>query len=89
MKQELKDLLIAYADQYETAAFLDGDPSWFMHQVTGADNQEAMAFIASCLSLSSSGAKAIPTTGCDQASLRHILPKATTDVSIAFILTTP
>ena len=53
MKQELKDLLIAYADQYETAAFLDGDPSWFMHQVTGADNQEAMAFIASCLSYGS------------------------------------
>lgn len=53
MDQELKDLLIAYAEQYETAAFLDGDPSWFMHQVTGADNQEAMAFIASCLSYGS------------------------------------
>jgi len=53
MKQELKDLLIAYAEQYETAAFIDGDPSWFMHQVKGADNQEAMAFISSCLSYGS------------------------------------
>ena len=38
MDQELKDLLIAYAEQYETAAFLDGDPSWFMHQVSGDSN---------------------------------------------------
>ena len=42
--------LEAYASQYETAAFLTGDPSWFMHQVEGTRNQEVMAFIASCLS---------------------------------------
>lgn len=38
------------ADRYETAAFLDGDPSWFMHQVSGTRNQETMAFVASVLS---------------------------------------
>ncbi len=42
-----------YAERYETAAFLDGDPSWFMHQVSGAANQEAMAFVASVLSYGS------------------------------------
>ena len=35
---------------YETEAFLQGDPSWFMHQVKGSANQEATAFLASCLS---------------------------------------
>ncbi|MBR3398339.1 MAG: TIGR02757 family protein [Prevotella sp.] len=50
MTQESRDLLIKYAAQYETADFLEGDPSWFMHQVTGVENQEAMAFISSCLS---------------------------------------
>ncbi len=39
-----------FAEQYETADFLQGDPSWFMHQVKGAANQETMAFIASTLS---------------------------------------
>jgi len=48
-----KKLLIHYADQYEAPVFLCGDPSWFMHQVSGADNREAMAFIASCLSYGS------------------------------------
>ena len=38
------------AETYETAAFLNGDPSWFMHQVSGRENQELMAFIASCFS---------------------------------------
>ena len=42
-----------YAAMYETEAFLQGDPSWFMHQVVGAANQEAMAFVASCLSYGS------------------------------------
>ena len=46
-------LLKQYAEQYETAAFLDGDPSWFMHQVSGVRNQEAMAFIAASLSYGS------------------------------------
>ncbi len=53
MTQETKALLIKYADEYETANFLEGDPSWYMHQVSGADNQEAMAFLASCLSYGS------------------------------------
>ncbi len=51
--QETKELLIRYAEQYETAAFIVGDPSWFMHQVSGRENQEAMAFIASVLSYGS------------------------------------
>ena len=41
------------ADKYETAEFLAADPSSFMHLVPGAANQEAMAFIASCLSYGS------------------------------------
>ncbi len=45
-----KELLLLYADEYERPRFLLGDPSWFMHQVVGAENQESMAFIASCLS---------------------------------------
>ena len=48
-----RQLLSRYAEQYETESFLDGDPSWFMHQVSGRENQEAMAFIASCLSYGS------------------------------------
>ena len=47
------DKLRAYALRYETASFLQGDPSWFMHQVHGRANQEAMAFLASCLSYGS------------------------------------
>ncbi len=46
----LADTLIRYARQYETSDFLNGDPSWFMHQVEGQKNQETMAFLASCLS---------------------------------------
>lgn len=46
----LKVLLRRLADQYETIDFLNGDPSWFMHQVKGRENQEVMAFIASVLS---------------------------------------
>jgi uncharacterized protein (TIGR02757 family) len=48
-----KELLKQYAEQYETMKFLDGDPSWFMHQVSGDENQEAMAFIAASLSFGS------------------------------------
>ena len=48
-----KELLKQYAEQYETAEFLNGDPSWFMHQVSGDENQEAMAFIAASLSFGS------------------------------------
>ena len=43
------EALRRYARQYETPEFLDGDPSWFMHQVQDPHNQEAMAFLASCL----------------------------------------
>lgn len=45
----LDELLRSLADRYETARFLDGDPSWFMHQVQGRANQEVMAFLASVL----------------------------------------
>lgn len=45
--------LINYANKYETDDFLKGDPSWFMHQVNGAENQETMAFLASTLSYGS------------------------------------
>lgn len=41
------------AHRYETEDFLSGDPSWFMHRVSGCANQEAMAFIASSLSYGS------------------------------------
>ena len=48
-----KQLLRQYAEQYENADFMKDDPSRFMHQVCGSSNQEAMAFIASCLSYGS------------------------------------
>lgn len=51
--EERTALLTTYARQYETSDFLQGDPSWFMHQVNGRENQEAMAFLASCLSYGS------------------------------------
>lgn len=47
--QLLRDL----AARYETADFIVGDPSYWMHQVEGAENQEAMAFVASVLSYGS------------------------------------
>ena len=53
MKEETAALLRHYAETYETEAFINGDPSWFMHQVRGGDNQEATAFIASSLSYGS------------------------------------
>jgi uncharacterized protein (TIGR02757 family) len=46
----IKETLYHYADIYETKDFLTSDPSWFMHQVCGNENQETLAFIASCLS---------------------------------------
>lgn len=45
-----QELLRDYAARYETADFIVGDPSWFMHQVRGQANQEMMAFIAAALS---------------------------------------
>lgn len=50
---ELAALLRDYADRYETPQFLAGDPSWFMHQVSGAANQEATAFVSAALSFGS------------------------------------
>ena len=47
------EILKELAEKYETPDFLNGDPSWFMHQVNGRQNQEATAFIASCLSYGS------------------------------------
>ena len=44
------NILRGYADRYENEDFLKGDPSWFMHQVEGPLNQEAMAFVAAGLS---------------------------------------
>lgn len=50
MNEETRQLLRSLADRYETPDFLDGDPSWFMHQVHGSENREVMAFLASVLS---------------------------------------
>lgn len=51
-EQTINELRL-YAEKYETSAFLDGDPSWFMHQVTIPSNHETIAFIASVLSYGS------------------------------------
>ncbi len=48
-----RSLLQHLAARYETVAFLDGDPSWWMHQVQGDENREATAFVASVLSYGS------------------------------------
>ena len=48
-----KQVLKRYASQYEEPGFINGDPSWFMHQVEGDANREATAFVASCLSFGS------------------------------------
>lgn len=53
MTDEIKSLLVEYAEIYETKDFLPEDPSHFMHQVDGRHNQETLAFIASCLSYGS------------------------------------
>lgn len=49
-KEELKLTLRQLARKYETADFIKGDPSWFMHQVSGRENQETIGFVASVLS---------------------------------------
>ena len=53
MDDALRQKIIQLADKYETPDFLPADPSSFMHKVSGEANQEAMAFIASCLSYGS------------------------------------
>ena len=52
-KTEKYHLLQSLAEKYETHDFLTDDPSYFMHQVIGKENQETMAFIAACLSYGS------------------------------------
>ena len=42
--------LTSLANKYERADFINGDPSWFMHQVEGDSNKEILAFIASSIS---------------------------------------
>ena len=49
----VRKMLVKYAARYETADFLKGDPSQFMHAVEGEANSEAAAFLASCLSFGS------------------------------------
>lgn len=53
MDAATRRLLARYAERYETEDFLQGDPSWFMHQVAGDANREATAFVASGLSFGS------------------------------------
>lgn len=50
MDNKTRQRIIYLAEKYETADFLTADPSGFMHKVKGEANQEAMAFLASCLS---------------------------------------
>lgn len=47
------DTLRKLAKQYEAREFINGDPSWFMHQVEGKANIEVTAFVASSLSYGS------------------------------------
>ena len=51
--QTIKRQLQEYADRYEVADFIIGDPSYFMHQVSGVENQETTAFVAQALSYGS------------------------------------
>ncbi len=53
MNDSIKDKLIRLAHEYENAAFLEGDPSWFMHQVQSDADREAMAFLAQSVSYGS------------------------------------
>ncbi|MCR5414250.1 MAG: TIGR02757 family protein [Kiritimatiellae bacterium] len=53
MDAKTKRTLRECAAKYETRAFIEGDPSWFMHQVKGKRNMEATAFVASSLSFGS------------------------------------
>ena len=53
MDSSVASLLRDYAARYETADFIVGDPSWFMHQVSGDGNREVMAFLSAGLSYGS------------------------------------
>lgn len=50
---DVSETLRCMAERYETESFLEGDPSWFMHQVDGNENKELVAFVASTLSYGS------------------------------------
>lgn len=50
MDEKTKKLLKELADRYETASFIEGDPSKFMHLFDDPADKEAAAFIASSLS---------------------------------------
>lgn len=53
MKSEVKEFLISSAERHENETFLENDPSRFMHEVKGARNREAAAFVAAGLSFGS------------------------------------
>ena len=53
LESENHQILRLLAERYEKKEFLDGDPSWFMHQVEDASDKELLAFIASALSYGS------------------------------------
>lgn len=53
MDAKTKRLLRKLASRYETASFMEGDPSKFMHLPSGKEDKEAAAFIASALSFGS------------------------------------
>ena len=97
----MTDTLIRYAQQYETVDFLNGDPSWFMHQVEGRENQETMAFLASCLSYGSrkqfmpkiqqllDSSEGKPYEWCGTEDTGKCFVRMTGTVSTAFTLTPP
>ena len=49
MDTALRDRLVSLADKYETAAFLEKDPSCFMHRYSRTEDQEIVAFVAAAL----------------------------------------
>ena len=76
MKSETREILKALAERYETADFIVRDPSWWMHQVSGERNQEAMAFVASGLSYGSRSQfmpkiGQLAAVGCIRRAFRH------------------
>ena len=52
MTKRTKEFLLRYAEKYERA-FPSPDPSEFLKTAEGANNQEATAFVAACLSFGS------------------------------------
>ena len=49
ISQETITLLNNLSNKFETADFIVGDPSWFMHQVKSQPDKEATAFVAAAL----------------------------------------